>query len=101
MLGSVVELFSRISHSTAYIGYKRSETDGEQAIRDFMKSWESLSYGGTAPKFCIIGSTSKVCCSYPLLAAHLCMWEATGGNRQEALAPPAMELSNKTTTVLT
>lgn len=52
MLGSVFELFSQVSRRTAYIGYERSEIDGEQAISDFMKSRYSVAYGGTPPRFC-------------------------------------------------
>lgn len=92
MLGPIIELFSRVSRGTAYIGYKRSETDGEQAISYFTKFRYPVSYGGTAPNFCRFHEQGVL----PLPpACSTCVWEATGGDRQEVLAPPAMELSNK------
>lgn len=70
MLGPVIELFSRVSRGTAYIGYKRSETDGEQAISDFTKFRYPVSYGGTAPNFCRFHEQGVL--PYPLLAAPAC-----------------------------
>ena len=92
MLGLVVGLLSRVSRRTVHIGYERGEIDGEQAIYDFMKSRYFVSSGGTAPRFCKFHEQGAL--PLPLLAAHLCMWYATGG-RQEVLAPPAMELSSE------